>query len=57
MYEPKATVKDMKIDPSMAMDACSDCGIPVLVDKDLKDNGRQSRCTACLMRLKIKKAL
>jgi hypothetical protein len=57
MYEPKATVKDIKIDPTMAMDTCSDCDIPVLVDKDLKDNGRKSRCTACLMRLKIKQAL
>ena len=57
MYEPKATVKDIKIDQTVAMDACSDCSIPVLVDKDLKENGRKSRCTACLMRLKIKKAL
>jgi hypothetical protein len=57
MYEPKVTVKDIKIDTSVTMDACSDCGIPVMVDKDLKDGGRKSHCTSCLMRLKIKAAL
>ena len=52
MYEAKETVKDIKIDLSMTMDNCceKDCGIPILVDKDLKDQGRKSRCTACMMR-------
>jgi hypothetical protein len=55
MYEPKVTKRDIEIDRSMVLDKCSekDCGIPVMVEKDLRDKGRQTRCMACLMRFKM----
>lgn len=59
MYEPKVTRKDIEIDRSMILDKCceKDCGIPVMVEKDLKDQGRQTRCMACHMRFKLRKAM
>jgi len=55
MYEPKVTRKDIEIDRSMVLDECceKDCNIPVMVEKDLKDQGRKTRCMACLMRFKM----
>ena len=57
MLQPKITLKDSDLDVSnMAMDVCceKDCNIPVMVDKDMKEKGRQTRCTSCFMRFKIR---
>ena len=55
--ETKVTKTDLEIDNSMVLDTCceSGCGISVMVEKDMKEAGRKTRCTACLMRLKLKK--
>lgn len=40
---------------NLVEDVCSEpgCGMSILVDKDLKEQGRRSHCVACLMRNKI----
>lgn len=47
------------VDTSLDLSACCepDCGISIVVDKDNIVQGRQQRCTACLMRLKLRQEL
>lgn len=53
MFDPKVTLTDIQINPVMMLDKCceKDCGIPVLIDKNHKNE--KVRCTACTMRAKI----
>lgn len=55
MLQPKITMKDCEIDANLALDVCCepDCHIPVMVDKDMKEQGRQVRCISCLMKFKL----
>jgi hypothetical protein len=57
MLDPKITRSDFEMDTNLLLDVCceSDCNIPVTVDKDLKEKGRKTRCTACMIRFKLKK--
>ena len=54
-YRRTATKSEMECVANLAEDICSEpaCGMTILVDKDLKEQGRKSLCTACLMRLKM----
>lgn len=51
------TVREMESFANLAEDVCSDpaCGMTILVDKDLKEQGRKSYCSACLIRNKLAK--
>lgn len=52
----RVTRRDMPaMDASMVEDNCSDatCGMTILVDKDLKEQGRKSRCMSCILREKM----
>lgn len=54
MLDPKKTVNDFAVpDSNLSMDVCSNCKIPVLTERDDKENGRKVKCTACLMKFKI----
>lgn len=54
-YKQCATKTEMEAVSNLVEDTCADpkCGMTILVDKDLKDKGRKSHCTACLMRHKL----
>jgi hypothetical protein len=54
MLEPKVTRKDIEIDTNLTLDACADCKIPVLIEKDEKAQGRLTRCTSCFMKFKLR---
>lgn len=45
------------VNNNLVADVCCepDCGITLLVDKDEKAQGRKQRCTACTMRMKLRK--
>jgi hypothetical protein len=53
-FKTRATVK-MSAFTNMVEDTCSEpgCEMTILVEKDLKEQGRKSRCVACLMRSKL----
>jgi hypothetical protein len=43
------------MDLHLVEDTCAEtsCGITIMVDKDLKEQGRKSRCMPCILRDKI----
>lgn len=51
----RPTKTNVEIDQTMDLDTCSekDCGMSIMVEKELKLQGRKFRCTACLMRNRI----
>lgn len=53
--ELKITARMEALNATLDTDICceTDCGVTILVDKNDKKQGRQQRCTACLMRLKM----
>lgn len=55
--QERVTKTDLESVSNLVEDHCVEpnCGMTILVDKDLKQQGRKSRCTACLMRLKLSK--
>jgi len=54
-HQPLVTKRMEAVNENMVMDTCSEpkCGVTIWVDKDLKAQGRKSRCTSCLIREKI----
>ena len=54
-YESKVTKKLKAVDANLTVTVCceTDCATTILVDKDEKAAGRQTRCVACTMRMKI----
>jgi hypothetical protein len=57
--EAKITRSMEAIDANLDLSNCCepDCGISIVVDKDDIAQGRKQRCTACLMRLKLRQEL
>lgn len=55
--EPKVTRKMQAVNPNLVVETCCEpeCATTILVDKDEKASGRQVRCVACMMRMKIQK--
>jgi hypothetical protein len=51
-FKQRATRPDMQ---ALTEDQCAEigCGMTILVDKEDKEQGRRSRCVACLMRNKL----
>lgn len=58
-YEPKITKQMEAVNENLTVDICgeADCGISVVVEKEHKASGRQTRCVSCLMRTKIRTAM
>ena len=58
-YEPKVTKRLEAVDTTLTMSICceSSRGITIMVDKDDLAQGRKQRCTACLMRLKVRQGI
>lgn len=56
-YKQNVTKTEMESVSNLAEDTCDEpgCGMTILVDKDLKERGRKSRCVSCLMKSKLKK--
>lgn len=56
-YRQRATKSEMEAVSNLVEDTCADpnCGMTILVDKDLKEKGRKSHCISCLMRHKLNK--
>lgn len=55
MLQPKVTRRDFEMDASLALDVCCepDCHITVMVERDMKEQGRKVRCIACMMKFKL----
>ena len=51
----RATLTELEISSLLVEDICVEpgCGTTILVDREDKLAGRQSRCTACIMRSKL----
>lgn len=51
----RATKTDLEVLSNLIEDKCAevDCQMSIWVDKDLKEQGRQSRCMPCLIRTKF----
>jgi len=54
-FKTRVTRNDLHAATNLVEDTCAEvgCEMTILVNKDLKEQGRQSRCTACIMRSKI----
>lgn len=51
----RVTKTEMEAMSNMAEDTCAEptCGMTIWVDKDLKEQGRKSKCMPCLVRAKF----
>lgn len=54
-YKRAVTRSDMESFANLVEDTCADplCGMTIMVDKDMKEQGRKSRCMSCIMRTKM----
>lgn len=54
-FKNRVTRSDLHAVSNLVEDTCSEpgCAMTILVDRDLKEQGRKSRCMACIMRNKI----
>jgi hypothetical protein len=60
MNDTNVTRRIKRVDvEDLVLDRCceTDCFVTIMVEKNEKDSGRQNRCTACMMRNKLRGTL